>query len=69
MILDPQQPARLANAIGRPVGLACRYEWDGHKFRYRFFRHGYYIGVVNDPKRVIAKMERYVDAEARKCLR
>lgn len=62
---DPQQPARVANIIGQPLGLSCRYEWDsrGQKFTYRFFRHGRYIGAVSDPKRVVAKMERYATAK------
>lgn len=58
---DPQSPARLATQIGRPRGLVCRYEWDARKqkFIYRFFRYGKYVGAVSDPKRVVAKMERY----------
>jgi hypothetical protein len=63
--LDPQLPARLAAAIGKPVGLTCRYEYDGRKqkFMYRFYRCGHYVGAVSDPKRVVAKMERYATAK------
>lgn len=62
---SPLALANLANAIGQPVGLTCRYEWDSRKqkFTYRFFRHGRYIGAVSDPKRVVAKMERYATAK------
>ena len=61
---DPQGPARLATEIGRPYGLTCRYEYDPRRgFAYRFFRHGRFIGSVSDPKRVVAKMERYATAK------
>lgn len=62
---SPLALANLANAIGQPVGLTCRYEWNSgkQKFMYRFFRCGRYIGAVSDPKRVVAKMERYATAK------
>ena len=58
-------PANVANHIGQSVGLSCRYEYDRakQKFMYRFYRHGRYIGAVSDPKRVVAKMERYATAK------
>jgi hypothetical protein len=62
---SPLAPANVANHIGQPVGLSCRYEWDSRKqkFTYRFFRRGRYIGAVSDPKRVVAKMERYASTK------
>lgn len=62
---SPLTPANAANAIGQPVGLSCRYEYDStkKKFTYRFYRRGRYIGAVSDPKRVVAKMERYATAK------
>ena len=62
---DPQMPARLATEIGRPHGLACRYEYDRVRgvFCYRFTRHGRFIGSTTDAKKVVAKMERYAETK------
>lgn len=58
---SPLAPVFVANSIGQPVGLSCRYEYDRvkQKFMYRFFRRGRYLGAVGDPAKVVAKMERY----------
>lgn len=58
---DPQAPARLANEIGRPVGLVCSYRWNAgkRKFLYHFFRRGVFIGATADAKKVVSKMEKY----------
>lgn len=62
---SPLAHANVANLIGQSVGLTCRYEYDRtkQKFMYRFFRRGRYLGAVSDPKRVVAKMERYATAK------
>lgn len=62
---SPSAPVNLANLIGRPAGLFCRYEYDRakQKFMYRFYRRGHYIGATGDPAQVVAKMERYVTAK------
>ena len=62
---DPQLPARLANQIGKHLGLSCRYEWDRKKqtFAYHFYRRHLFLGSVVDPTKVIAKMERYASTK------
>ncbi len=58
---DPNAPARLANEIGRPHGLFCKYAVSRKtkEFTYQFFRHGHFLGETADAKKVISKMEKY----------
>lgn len=58
---DPQAPVRLANAIGRPCGLFCKYAISRKTggFTYQFFRRGRYLGETGDASKVVAKMEAY----------
>lgn len=48
----------VANEIGAPKRLTCRYEWDRQKnrFLFRFFRRGMFIGATGDASRVAVKM-------------
>lgn len=58
---SPLAPVCLANAIGRPVGLFCKYAPSRKtgKFTYQFFRRGAFLGEISDASRVVAKMEKY----------
>lgn len=55
----------VANEIGKPACVTCRYEYDRHlrEFAWRFFRHGRYIGSTTVAKNVVVKAERYASAE------
>ena len=59
---DPQQPARLACEMGAAYRLTCRYEWDRkhQDFRYRFYRHGRYIGDTRNWRKVVPMMDAYI---------
>lgn len=61
MTPDPQAPTRLANKIGRPLGLFCKYAPSRKtgRFTYQFFRRGLFLGETSDPDKVVSKMERY----------
>lgn len=54
----------LANRIGRPLRLLCKYEQDRARrvFAFRFYRHGIFIGSTTDPKKVIHKMGKFACA-------
>ena len=60
-----KNPVYLANAIGKPAGLFCKYATSRktQKFTYQFFRYGRFLGEISDPARVVAKMERYKGAK------
>lgn len=59
--LEISTVTNLANDIGKPSGVQCRYEWDRKKqrFQWNYYRNGRYIGGTANPKQVVEKMDRY----------
>ncbi len=55
-----------ANEIGREKGVVVRYEYDRIKqsFRFRFYRHGTYVGCAAKPEAVMSKMHQFIEARS-----
>lgn len=51
----------LANQIGKPAGVVCRYEWESRDqtFKWNFYRHGHWIGSTGNPKDVVKRATNY----------
>lgn len=59
--LEIDHLTNLANQVGRPFNVKCKYEWDRKKqrFQWNYYRHGRFIGGTANPKEVVARMDRY----------
>lgn len=56
---------RQANAIGKDVGVVCKYEWSRRltRFQWSYYRRGTFIGSTATREKVIPQMEKYVEAK------
>jgi len=65
---DIHHTTNLANEVGRPFGVKCRYAYDSVKrvFAWRFYRNGTFIGQTSVQTEVINRMEKYTTNGAKK---
>lgn len=59
---DIHHTTNLANAIGKPKGVQCKYEWDRVKrvFVWRFYRRNIAIGSTATPGEVVKRMTKFI---------
>lgn len=53
---------RHARAICEPLGVQCRYEAEGGRFRWNFYRDGERVKSIAKPSAVIQAAQKVVDA-------